>query len=339
MLKCPYCEEGAPSQTTHGASVQLAACPACKNPYYIDWDGQQVQRIAGATDIRQAAAKGTIGGELLAALPKAIEDLPVLPEVSTRIMELLRSSDTSMKDIAETVRQDQAIAMKILQLANSAMYGGLTTITDLSAACARLGTRTVANAVQTVANGNLYITSNPAFKDQMRRLWTHSVATAHCASEIAMLTASPRSDALFVAGLIHDIGSVVVLDIVSGSRRGVLAELHKSPELVREVLESYSPLIGLHVVQAWKLPPEFSMTTYLRSTPDAAPTEDVRAMTHIVCLAGAVAEVSGFSVYDGATSLLSHPSTKYLGLSDIKLAALRADLEDSVRPLLEIATS
>lgn len=339
MLTCPYCNEHAPVHLTRGSVISLVACPACMNPYFIDADGGTTQRVSGSGDIRHAAVKGTIGGELLAALPKAIQDLPVLPEVSTRIMELLRSGDTSMKDIADAVRQDQAIAVKVLQLANSAMYGGLTEITDLGAACARLGVRTVANAVQTVANGNLYITGNPAFKDHMRRLWTHSVATAHSASEIAGMTAAPRSDALFVAGLIHGIGAVVLLDIVSNTRRGVLGELHKSPDLLREVIDSYGSLAGLHAVQAWKLPPEFAMTTYLHSAPESVPGEEARVMAHIVCLAKAVAKVAGFSVHDGAASLLSHPSTKYLGLTDIKLAMVRADLEDAVRPYLELGAT
>jgi HD-like signal output (HDOD) protein len=339
MVACVFCNEPAPDHLSGGDPLVLAACPACMNPYFIDAEAGEVRRVGGAADVRQIAAKGTIGGELIAALPRAIENLPVLPEVSTRVMELLRNPETSMQDIAETVKQDQAIAVKVLQLANSAMYGGLTTITELNAACARLGVRTIANAVQAVANGNLYITSNPAYKDRMRRMWRHSVATGYAASEIAVLTASPRSDALFVAGLIHDIGSVALLDIISNTRRGVLVELHASAELLSEVLNSYSTLAGLHVVQGWKLPPEFAMTTYFCRTPDSVPTEDIRTMTHIVCLAGAVADTSGFSVNEGATSLLSHPSTKYLGLSDIKLAILRADLEDAVQPLLEIAAT
>jgi HD-like signal output (HDOD) protein len=307
------------------------------NPFWIDGVTQETRPISGAGDLRQTAAAGTIGGELLAALPKAIESLPILPEVSTRIMELLRSADTSMSDIADTVRQDQAIAIKVLQLANSAVYGGLTRISDLTAACARLGSRTIANAVQTVANGNLYITGNPAYKDRMRGFWIHAVATAHGASELAKMTASPRPDALFVAGLIHDIGNVVLLDIVSSRRRGVLAELHSSPDLLSEVLHSYGPIAGLHVVLLWKLPPEFALTTYYHRTPESVPDAGTRTMAHIVCLAEAIADASGFSVTGASTNLLSHPSTKYLGLSDIKLATLRADLDDAIKPLLEIS--
>ncbi|MCC6488014.1 MAG: HDOD domain-containing protein [Candidatus Hydrogenedentes bacterium] len=251
-------------------------------------------------------------------------------------MQLLRDPESTLKDIAETIRQDQAIAVKILQLANSALYGGLSTISNLDAACARLGTRTVANAVQAVANGNLYVTGHKEFRELMRSYWVHAVATAHCANQIATAIAEPRGDALFVAGLIHDIGAVVLLDIIASTRRGVLGELHGSPELVNEVLASYSHVVGLHVVHHWKLPPLFAVTTYFHHAPDLVMSEELRTATHVVCLANAVAEASGFGVDDGKVSLVTHQSAKYLGLSDIKLAVMRADLEDAIKPLLAI---
>ena len=335
MSVCPYCSETATLRASGGSDILLVACPKCMNPYVLE--GESTSTVPGVSDIRLLAREGSIGEKLLRSTPKAIQELPVLPEISTRIMQLLRDPESALKDIAGAIRQDQAIAVKILQLANSALYGGLSTISNLDAACARLGTRTVANAVQAVANGNLYVTGHKEFRELMRRYWVHAVATAHCANHIATVIAEPRGDALFVAGLIHDVGAVVLLDIIASTRRGVLGELHDSPELVNEVLASYSHLVGLHVVHHWRLPPLFAVTTYFHRSPDLVPSDDQRIAAHVVCLSEAVAGASGFSVGSGSASLVTHPSTKYLGLSDIKLAVMRADLEDAIKPILAIA--
>jgi hypothetical protein len=71
--------------------------------------------------------------------------------------------------------------------------------------------------------------------------------------------------------------------------------------------------------------------------PEWISEESWRTPTAIVGLAEAVAEVSGFSIGEAPASLLGHPATKFLGLTDIKLAMLRADLEEKLAPLLEVA--
>ena len=333
MISCPYC--GAPVNTPPAAG--LGTCTSCMNPHFVDPDGSKAHALNGVPDIRSIAEEGSIGGEILKALPKSLDELPLLPEVSQRVMTMLRDPDMSMSGLADIIRQDQVIAIRILQLANSAMYGGLQEIRDLNAACARLGTRSIANAVQAIANGNLYITGNEVFREQMHQLWRHAIATAHCAYEIANVLAEPRSDELFVAGLIHDVGRVVLLDIVANQYRGVLADLRNSPELMGEVFDGYSPLVGLQVVIKWNLPSEFRMTTFLLRQPESIPTESTRVLANIVALAEAVAEVSGYGLGKKIPSILSLPAARALGLTDMKLAIVRTDLDEKLAALLDIS--
>lgn len=334
-MNCPFCNQESAAQANEGLTV----CTACMNPFVIATQGHSAKAIApaGAQDIRVIAKPGSIGGEILKALSESLEELPVLPEISQRVMKKLRDPEMSMADLAEIIRQDQAIAIKILNIANSAMFGGLQEIKDLNAACARLGTRTIANAVQAVANGNLYITGNQVFRERMQQLWRHALATAHCSYEIANVLAEPRSDELFVAGLIHDIGRAVLLDVVANQYRGVLADLRNSPELLDEVFESYSPLVGLHVVIKWDLPPEFRMTTFFLRNAQNVPNEPARVLTHIVALGEAVAETSGYGLGMNITSVLGLPAARALGMTDMKLAMVRADLDDKLAALLEIS--
>jgi HD-like signal output (HDOD) protein len=224
-----------------------------------------------------------------------------------------------------------------MRLANSAVYGGLHEVTELSAACSRLGMRTIANTVQAVANKNLYITGDKTLRAHMERLWRHAVATAYCAESLAGILAEPNTESLFLAGLLHDVGKVALLDMVSGGYSGPLGELRNAPELLREVLDGFHMLVGLHVAQHWELPPALRVLIYFHNVPSLCHDEDMAAGAHIVCLADVIANIEGFGLYEPRETvyLTSHESTRHLNLSDVKLATLRVDLADRLEAVIE----
>lgn len=340
MSACPYCQEPLPEAAKPAKGPKLYGCTVCYNPFYLEWEGPVLKCTAlkQATDIRATAPAGSIGGAILEAMPKAIERLPVLPEISQRVLALVRDPDVSMKDVANLVRQDQVVALSLMRMANSATYGGLTEIKDLNSACSRLGMKMIANVVQTVASNNLFVTGDKRLKGFMKKLWRHSIATAHCANAIALSMAEPRSETLFLAGLVHDIGKVMLLDIITGQYTGAIAELRVTPDLLREVIDSFHPLLGLHIAQRWNLPPEFAAILYFHHHPSATPHEEWTPMVHTVALANLIAKVEGFGLYEvGETYLTSDESARYLNMNDIKLAGLRVDLADLLEPLFETA--
>jgi len=336
---CPFCNEPVSSAHKVLPTAQICACSSCFNAYILEWrETRPVTRpIENVGDIRQTAPPGSIGAAIFARLKEVTDQLPILPEISQKVLMMVRDPDVSMNDLAQVIRQDPVIAMSIMRLANSAMYGGLQEVKDLGAACARLGMRTIANTVQVVVNANLFVVADKRLQEFMKRLWRHSIAVAHCSSEIAALTAEPRGETLFLAGLTHDIGKVVLLQIIAQERSGIIADVRNAPDLLREVLDSFHSLVGLHAVQQWGLPAEFSAIIYAHHQPQLCPVEDWLPMAHTVCLGNLVSKIEGFGTYDEPLDafLMNHPSSRYLNLSDIKLAALRVDLVDKLNALME----
>ena len=338
-LKCPYCSEEVRAPVAAGEESILAGCSGCFNPFEISRsDGTSRTKIlSGTGDVREIAMEGSIGGEVMRCLPGVLDDLPVLPEISQRVMALTSNPNVSMTELAGFIREDQVIAATVLKAANSAVYGGLQRIAELDAACTRLGMRTIANIVQTAANGRLFQTNDPNLLDMMKRLWRHSVVTAYCANEIAVMLCEPRPDAFYLAGLFHDIGKIALLEIVSGAKGGPVGELRGSPGLLEDVLTNFHCMVGMHVVQKWALPNEFRLTTYFHDRAASVPVESWSRPVHIVSLANLVAKACGFSMKEEEErfSLLGHPSAGYLNMTDIKLANLRVTVEEKFESLLE----
>ncbi len=340
MPDCPFCSKEIPPEQLPHEKSRLYACGGCLNPValLLEETGVVSKPVRGVRDVRQVAPDGSIGGAILAGMDRAIENLPVLPEISQKVLQMVNDPEISMGDLAEVIQKDQVIALQIMKLANSATYGGLQEIAELNAACARLGMKVIANAVQAVANGNLYITGEKDLQNYMQRLWRHAIATAHAASAIAVQLAMPRSEALFLAGLIHDIGKVVLLEILTGAYSGPLAPLREAADLRAEVFDKFHNLVGLHVAQKWELPPEFLVTTFCHHDASTMPDNSYMPMTQVVALADAVARAEGYgSTEDEEIFLTSHPASQFLNMSDIKLAAMRIDLKDKVEALLDMA--
>lgn len=336
MSHCPFCETPIPASAQPGKLPEIYACQACFNPFVIAREGAavMVRQLDNTTDIRQISPEGSIGHAILQVLAQGIENLPVLPEISQRVLAMVRDPDVTMTILAKTIEQDPAIALAVMKLANSPVYGGLQEIHDLGTACARLGMNTIANTVQLVASNNLFITGDKRLKSFMEKLWRHSIATAHCCTVIGRMGAMPRTESLFLAGLIHGVGKVVLLDIITGNYSGAIGKLRVTPELLREVIDSFHPLIGLHVTQHWNLPPEFGGVLYCQNNPGMAPNDDWVSMAHVVSLASAIASVEGYGMYQPEKSFLtSHESARYLNLNDLKLATLRVDLSDKLEAL------
>ena len=81
------------------------------------------------------------------------------------------------------------------------------------------------------------------------------------------------------------------------------------------------------------------MTTYFMREAENIPDESVRALANVVALAEALAEVSGYGMGMSITSVLSLPAARALGMTDMKLATVRADLDDKLAALLEISSA
>jgi len=194
--------------------------------------------------------------EILRALGQA-NSLPTFPETLTAIDRVLESENCSSAALATEVSKDPMLCSKLLQLANSAIFGLKTSVVDINHAISLVGIdmmRSLAIATSIISN------SDPAYKQEAQVLFDHSIQVAINARKLAGLLNTDRKFAseVFSGGLLHDIGKMVLLQSF-GDRYANLIKQSASNEtpLWQQEFDEFGAThagIGAYLLELWGLP-------------------------------------------------------------------------------------
>ena len=140
-----------------------------------------------------------------------MSDLPLLPDVATHIMSIADDPGTGAIDLANVMAADQALTGKLIHLCNSAYYGFGRRVSSVREAVTILGFDQVREVAISMSMMNAFsrnTTANDAF--DLDLFWGHSVAVAVTARSVARRTRSAKPEDAFTAGILHDIGRLVL---------------------------------------------------------------------------------------------------------------------------------
>ena len=137
-------------------------------------------------------------------------DLPAMPQVASKVLELSSDPNTSAKQLQQVIADDQAMTGRILKIANSAMYSCSRKVKTLTEAIVMLGFNSIRSLVVTSAARNLYNTRKSRTGLKERLLWEHSIGSAFAARILATERSPGLAEEAFLSGLMHDIGKLVL---------------------------------------------------------------------------------------------------------------------------------
>jgi putative nucleotidyltransferase with HDIG domain len=250
-----------------------------------------------------------------------IKDLVTLPEVAMRIARMVNDPNSSAADIGREISNDPALTARLLRIANSPAFGQDGKIATISRAITLLGVRQVRDltvgltAIRTFDGiGNELVT--------MASFWRHSILCAVAAGHVAERRAGARGgDSPFVAGLLHDIGQLVLFSRVPElARRALLMSVDAVDDLglylcERSVLGFDHGAVGAALAQNWGLPLSLQECIEFHHEPERARAHPIEVAT--VHIANSIA-------------VLAEIDSRYLGdAAAISAAALRAVKLDS----------
>ena len=242
-----------------------------------------------------SAAAEKLGGELEKILLKRISGgrltLPAMV-AANQCLELLRDTEFKTPKLVEKLETEPMLALRVLADANSAVFGGGTSINSLDMAITRIGAQRLKTLLIEHSAEEVFRSTDRRFAEATTKVWEHSIAVAILARDIASVISSPEPDSCYLAGLLHDIGKPVIaatlLDIDRNTRT---PQKWLDLTIWQSVIETHHRTVGVAVAMEWKLPRD--VIDAIRDSSDYDATN--RGSTaNIVRLANAVAEREGF---------------------------------------------
>ena len=241
----------------------------------------------------------------LEELLEDVSELISLPEVAIRIAEVVDDPTGSADSIAEVVAGDPSLTARLLKIANSPYYGSRSTIETVSRAVTVLG----ASQVRDLSLG---LTATRALKGipteliSMDTFWMHSIYCGIIAGLLADESgAGGGSEATFIAGLLHDIGQLVIFNkLPELSRQALLLSVEGPADLSmdaaeREVMSFDHTEVGGELARMWGLPQRLHDCLKFHHDPAKAPHfPEAAAIVHIANSLAVLAELDSSSDYD-----------------------------------------
>ncbi|MBN1257019.1 MAG: HDOD domain-containing protein [Planctomycetes bacterium] len=188
----------------------------------------------------------------------AIEELPTLPVVVAKITELVNSETTSAADINYTLSKDLSLSSRILKIVNSSFYGFPRRINSITQAVVILGFHSIRNLALSSFVFSAFAKGWQSFDNQ--GFWVHSLGTAVAANHVAGLLRVPQRtrDDMFMAGLLHDIGKVVMCEYLQEDMERVMQQVAAEDCLFLEAeagcLAYNHAELGAGLLDYWRLP-------------------------------------------------------------------------------------
>jgi len=208
---------------------------------------------------RACALRDLLTSEELSGVVSRIDSLPSLPSLYTRIIQILQSDDPSLQKVGEVIAEDIAMSAKVLQLVNSSYFGIARRISNPVQAVMFLGLETVKALVLSV---QVFATwdSRKVRQYDIETLWQHSMTIGMIAKRLAemeQLRTSEADDA-FTAGLLHDIGKLILAASLPDKYEQIVQDCRKShlPVWVAEeqTFGTTHAEIGAYLLGLWGLP-------------------------------------------------------------------------------------
>ncbi len=226
--------------------------------------------------------------EKIQLLIKAMEEILALPFAVAEIIRLCNDPATSAQDLEKPVKSDPATAAMIMRRANSARYAGKVTTIDRG--IVRIGLRATRNIVASFSVFNLFSSEDKSLGFNRVWFWFHSLASGVCAQLIATLLKYRHPEDAFMAGLLHDIGKIVLDDFLNEDYQKALQIAHseKKPLRIAEesVFETQHPYVGAKVAKLWGFPSSIvEAISDHHSYKDFAHASSELSLGAIVCMA------------------------------------------------------
>jgi putative nucleotidyltransferase with HDIG domain len=277
---------------------------------------------------------------MLDKIMATIGDLPATPAIIARLMNLTADINTDIEKITKAIMADQSLAAKVLKMSNSSFYGRAREVKTLKEAVMILGFMTLHSLVIATTTQTMY--QKTVDGGTAGKLWEHGFASAIASRLIAQISGFHFIEEAFVAGLLHDIGKLVLVQKIPTDFRQIVAEVEArqaSFAVVEEAAFGFTHAqVGSLLLQKWSFPEELIAAVERHHLPTEAAEAD-RKLTCIINAGNFLAKTLEVGFDDYAVDDLSElESIAALDLDPANLDEIQTTIKEQFEEEKELFT-
>ena len=222
---------------------------------------------------------------------KKVATIATLPEVTNQIIKTVEDPKSTAGQLHKIVSHDPALVTRILKVVNSAFYGLPGQIGSIERAIVLLGLNAVKNLAVAASLGQMFRGAKLCEGFTPKDLWTHCIAVGVAARDIARQMKLPVADEAFLAGMIHDMGILIAMQ-VHPEQTVRVCEAAKAGqksfcELERDVAGVDHQQLGQALAEQWKFPRSCQLVAGYHHNPTALADQN-RLLVTLVCAADTI---------------------------------------------------
>lgn len=255
---------------------------------------------------------------------------PVMSQVARQMQRIIKQPATSTDELAEVIGIDPVISLRLISVANSPIYRGITEIRNVKTAIQRLGLKETLNLVIAIANKSLYETDKVQYKILMDKMWGHSLASAFGAKLIAQRLKFEDPEHFFLMGLTHDIGKILLLKAFTGISKQKMLNM----DAVQANIQEGHISLGILLVKRWGFDDKF--VKVITHHEDSKFDDNALREILVVHLANMITRSIGLSLFEDEVDLAELRSSQILKIEPDAIESIGEELKAIMRDVAHL---
>jgi len=256
---------------------------------------------------------------------------PAMPQIVFELRNIIKRPDSSVNDLTEVIERDPVISLRLISVAKSPVYKGHGDVKSVQAAIPRLGFKETMSVVVAIANKSLYEVKAPQFRVLLDKLWVHSLVSAYASKLIAQILSLSDPETIFLMGLTHDVGKVVLLRAFAE----IPQEEKLKAEAILPAIQEAHQSVGNMLLKRWGFGEEFTRVVALHEGSNFSDQTNKEIL--IVHLANLMTRKMGFSFFEwDGRDPAELPSAQLLGMSSDVIQRVEEKVKEVIKAVAHL---